>query len=65
GDLTSFTVYLDKTNGSTKLKDIPFEAETMSLKVAVDLNTTYYWRVVATDANNNASDSGVYGFRTN
>lgn len=65
GDLTSFTVYLDKTNGSTKLKEIPFEAETMSLKVAVDLNTTYYWRVVATDANNNASDSGVYGFRTN
>lgn len=65
GDLVSFTVYLDKTNGSTKLKDLAFESETMSLNVVVDLGSTYYWKVVATDANNNTSDSGVYGFRTN
>lgn len=65
GDLISFTVYLDKTNATTKLKDIAFESETMSLNVAVDLSSVYYWRVVATDANNNTSDSGVYGFRTN
>ena len=65
GDLSSFSIYLDKTNGSTKIKDLAFESETMSINVQVELGATYYWKVVANDANNNSSDSGVYGFRTN
>ena len=65
GDLSSFSIYLDKTNGSMKIKELAFESETMSINVQVELKATYYWKVVANDANNNSSDSGVYGFRTN
>jgi hypothetical protein len=28
-------------------------------------NTTYYWKIIAIDANGNQSSSGVYAFRTN
>jgi hypothetical protein len=27
--------------------------------------STYYWKIIAVDANGNQSSSGVYAFRTN
>ena len=65
GDLTSYEVYLDKTNASTLKTTMDFVAKETSLEVEVDNNTTYYWKIIALDANGNQSNSGVYAFRTN
>ena len=65
GDLTRYEVYLDKTNASTLISTLDFEANDTSLEVEVENNTTYYWKIIALDANGNQSNSGVYAFRTN
>ena len=65
GDLTRFEVYLDKTNASTLKTTLDFVAKETSLEVEVNNNTTYYWKIIALDANGNQSNSGVYAFRTN
>ncbi len=65
GDLTSYEVYLDQTDASTLNTVIDYEANNTSIEVEVENNTTYYWKVIAIDANGNQSDSGVYAFRTN
>ena len=65
GDLTRYEVYLDNTNASTLKNTLDFVAKETSLEVEVDNNTTYYWKIIALDANGNQSNSGVYAFRTN
>ena len=60
-----FEIYLDTTDGNTLINTIDFESTTTSIDVSVENNTIYYWKVVATDAEGNQSDSGVYSFRTN
>lgn len=64
-DLTQYNVYLDTIDGSTQIQTIDFESNTTSIDVAVENNLTYFWKVIAIDANGNESDSGVYSFRTN
>lgn len=64
-DLSQFEIFLDATDGSTLINTIDFESTTTSIDVSVENNTIYYWKVVATDAEGNQSDSGVYSFRTN
>ncbi|MGB0366707.1 MAG: hypothetical protein ACPGC8_03620 [Flavobacteriaceae bacterium] len=64
-DLSQYEVYLDTTDGSTLINTIDYESNTTSIDVNVENNTIYYWKVVATDAEGNQSDSGVYSFRTN
>lgn len=64
-DLTQFEIFLDTTDGSTLINTIDFESTTTSVDVSVENNTIYYWKVVASDAEGNQSDSGVYSFRTN
>ena len=64
-DLTQFEIFLDSTDGSTLINTIDFESTTTSIDVSVENNTIYYWKVVATDAEGNQSNSGVYSFRTN
>lgn len=64
GDLTSYQVYLDNTDASTLVMEINHEQATTEAQLDVELNQTYYWKVVAIDANGNRSNSGVYSFRT-
>ena len=64
-DLSSYEVYIDQENATTLLQTIEHESTTTALDVAVDRNVVYYWKVIATDAEGNKSDSGVYSFRTN
>ena len=64
-DITQFEIFLDATDGSTLIQTIDFESNTTAIDVSVENNTIYYWKVIATDANGNQSDSGVYSFRTN
>lgn len=65
GDLESFKVYLDQNDATTLNTTIPFQNNNNSIEVEVENNATYYWKVVAFDANGNQSSSGVYAFRTN
>ena len=64
-DLESFEVYLDKNDATILNTTIPFQNNNNSIEVEVENNATYYWKVVAIDANGNQSSSGVYAFRTN
>ena len=64
-DLSSYDLYIDTTDGTTLLQSVSHSTETTSVIVDVTGNTVYYWKVVATDANGNISDSGIYSFRVN
>lgn len=65
GDLAQFKVYLDQTDATTRIETIDYQAQETSLDVEVENNATYYWKIIAIDANGNQSNSGVYSFRTN
>jgi len=65
GDLAQFEVYLDQTDASTRIETIDYQAQEISLVVEVEKGVTYYWKIIAIDANGNQSNSGVYSFRTN
>ncbi len=62
-DIKEYDVYLD-TNASptTKLATTP---NAILENQSVDLNTTYYWKVVTYDDNGNTSTSQIYSFTTN
>ena len=55
-------MYLDTTDGTTLAKEI--SGNTTEFMADVVLNETYYWKVIAIDANGNTASSGVYAFRT-
>tara|TARA_S200000501_G_C20817108_1_gene741125 strand:+ start:352 stop:1047 length:696 start_codon:yes stop_codon:yes gene_type:complete len=65
GDLESFEVYLDENDASTLNKILDYQNREVSIEIEVANNTTYYWKIIAIDANGNQSNSGVYSFRTN
>jgi len=62
-DILNYDIYLGTTASPGLLK----AAQTgLSLPdVAVNANTTYYWKVITRDSKGNTSDSGVYVFYTN
>ena len=63
GDTLTYDLYVDKTDG----KQAPDSAQTglsvLTLDVALDAATTYYWRVKSSDGTN-SSYSTVYTFKT-
>ena len=61
-DLAGYRVYLDTTDGTTLAKEI--SGDNTEFMADVVLNETYYWKVIAIDANGNTASSGVYAFRT-
>jgi hypothetical protein len=61
-DLAGYKVYLDTTDGTTLVKEM--NQDTTEFMADVVLNETYYWKVIAIDANGNTASSGVYAFRT-
>jgi len=65
GDLAQFEVYLDKNDATTLIKTIAYQTEEESIEIDVENGTTYYWKIIAIDNNQNQSSSGVYAFRTN
>ena len=65
GDLSQFEVYLDQSDATTLIDTIEYQSAETLLEVEVESNVTYYWKIIAIDANGNQSSSGVYAFRTN
>ena len=65
GDLAQFEVYLDKNDATTIIKTVAYQTEEESIEINVENGTTYYWKIIAIDANQNQSSSGIYAFRTN
>lgn len=61
-DIAGYELYIDPVNPPTTLFSQP-SASTTSIKVSVDANTVYYWRVITIDSEGNRSDSGSYGFK--
>lgn len=64
-DLAQFEVYLDKNDATTIIKTIAYQTEEESIEIDVENGSTYYWKIIAIDTNQNQSSSGVYSFRTN
>jgi hypothetical protein len=64
-DLAQFEVYLDKNDANTIIKTIAYQTEEESIEIDVENGSTYYWKIIAIDTNQNQSSSGVYTFRTN
>jgi hypothetical protein len=65
GDLEKFELYLDQTDGSTLYSEVDYQEQETVIEIEVENNVTYYWKIIALDANGNKSNSGVYAFRTN
>jgi hypothetical protein len=65
GDLERFEVYLDQTDASTLNSTLDYQSNETSIELEVENDATYYWKIIAIDANGNQSSSGVYSFRTN
>lgn len=61
-DIANYKIYFGTTAAPTSLLATNTQSNT-TVKVSVAANTVYYWKVVTTDAEGNASDSGVYQFR--
>jgi hypothetical protein len=63
GDTLTYTLYVDTTDG----KQTPPTAQTgvsvLTLDVALDAASTYYWRVKSSDGTN-SSYSTIYSFKT-
>jgi hypothetical protein len=64
-DIESFELYLDQIDGSKLFTTLDYQSNKTSIELEVENNVTYYWKVIAIDANGNQSSSGVYAFRTN
>ncbi|PKB42214.1 hypothetical protein AX016_0377 [Cellulophaga sp. RHA19] len=61
-DIANYKVYFGTTTPPSGLLATNAPNNT-TVKVGVVINTVYYWKVVTTDAEGNASDSGVYQFK--
>ncbi len=61
-DIESYSVFLSTTTPPETLL-ITTDSLTQEALVDVMAGTTYYWRVVTTDAEGNTSDSGIFDFR--
>lgn len=64
GDIASFEVYLDTTDASTVATVVTYFGETTEIELPAEKGFTYYWKVIAIDADNNKASSGVYTFIT-
>lgn len=61
-DITGYELYFDTVNPPENLLSEP-TASTTSSKVKVEVNTTYFWKLITIDSEGNRSESGVYGFK--
>ena len=63
GDTLAYTLYVDKTDGKQTPSSAQTDLSVLTLDVALDAATTYYWRVKSSDGTN-SSYSTVYSFKT-
>ena len=63
GDTLAYTLYVDKTDGKQTPPSAQTDLSVLTLDVALDAATTYYWRVKSSDGTN-SSYSTVYTFKT-
>lgn len=61
GDALSHTLYLDTVDPPTTSLG---ETQEQGFTVQVDADTVYYWQVVCRDSAGNATESGIFEFRT-
>jgi hypothetical protein len=63
GDTLAYTLYVDTTDGKQTPSSAQTDLSVLTLDVALDAATTYYWRVKSSDGTN-SSYSTVYTFKT-
>lgn len=63
-DITSYEVYMDTVDATSLVRVVDYEGQTTEIAVEAEAGNTYYWKVIAIDAENNKSSSGVYSFIT-
>ena len=63
GDTLTYDLYVDKTDGKQAPDSAQAGLSVLTLDVALDAATTYYWRVKSSDGTN-SSYSTVYTFKT-
>lgn len=63
GDSLTYTVYIDTIDGLQPPSDDNTGITANTLSINVSSGNTYYWRVKATDSNDNSSFSLVYTFQ--
>ena len=63
GDALTYTLYVDTTDGKQTPPTAQTNISAKTLDVALDADTTYYWRVKTSDGTN-SSYSIVYSFKT-
>ena len=63
GDTLTYTLYADKTDGKQTPPSAQTDLSVKTLAVALEADTTYYWRVKTSDGTN-SSYSIVYSFKT-
>jgi hypothetical protein len=63
GDTLTYTLYVDTTDGKQTPASAQTDLSVLTLDVALDAATTYYWRVKSSDGTN-SSYSTVYSFKT-
>ncbi|WP_422858075.1 hypothetical protein ACOKFD_11575 [Flagellimonas sp. S174] len=64
GDTVTYTILLDtNTNPQNRIAN-DISSTSFTIGERLDLNTTYYWKVRATDSNNNSTDSEIFSFST-
>jgi len=62
GDIVSYEVYFENVSPPGELVASP-SVSVQRIKVAVQANTTYYWKVLSIDGEGNTSDSGIFTFK--
>ncbi|GAH05725.1 unnamed protein product, partial [marine sediment metagenome] len=60
GDAITYDVYLDANNGTTLVSE--GQTDMVYSPIGLSYGTTYYWKIVAKDANDNESTSEVWNF---
>ena len=63
GDTLTYTLYVDTTDGKQTPASAQTDLSVLTLDVALDAATTYYWRVKSSDGTN-SSYSTIYTFKT-
>ena len=63
GDTLAYTLYVDTTDGKQTPSSAQTDLSVLTLDMALDAATTYYWRVKSSDGTN-SSYSTVYTFKT-
>lgn len=64
GDVVTYNLYLDTNTDPETLLEEDLSETSYTLTNALENNTTYYWKVVATDEQGNATESVTFSFTT-